>query len=248
MNQFATFLKVGIASLVLAAIEDPEVILRDYTMENPAQVIRDVSYDLWNEKPISLANGRKMTAWEIQDELCQTLEAFVANRDFTDDYHTAFTEWRSLLHDYQRDPMSLRDRVDWVAKYEMMSREMSRSNTSWDDPKVALIDLMYHDTHPTRGLFYRYESRGLARTVVSTDAVTRAKETAPSTTRAALRGSFIAEATKWQRDFTVDWVHLKLNDEMQRTVLLKDPFKTFDPRFDDLLQSLQRPPSTNLTS
>jgi proteasome accessory factor A len=38
----------------------------------------------------------------------------------------------------------------------------------------------------------------------------------------------------------VDWVHLKLNDEMQRTVLLKDPFKSTDERFQKLLLSLER--------
>jgi proteasome accessory factor A len=48
------------------------------------------------------------------------------------------------------------------------------------------------------------------------------------------------EAKKWNRDFTVDWVHLKLNDEMQRTVMLKDPFKADDDRFRRLVASLAR--------
>ena len=41
-----------------------------------------------------------------------------------------------------------------------------------------------------------------------------------------------------KRDFTVDWVHLKLNDQAQRTVMCKDPFKAHDERVDKLIASL----------
>src|SRR3712207_7435785 len=51
----------------------------------------------------------------------------------------------------------------------------------------------------------------------------RSKETPPQTTRARLRDEFIRHAQERRRDFTVDWVHLKLNDQAQRTVLCKDP-------------------------
>ena len=40
------------------------------------------------------------------------------------------------------------------------------------------------------------------------------------------------------RDFTVDWVHLKLNDQTQRTVLCKDPFRAVDERVEKLIESL----------
>ena len=56
--------------------------------------------------------------------------------------------------------------------------------------------------------------------------------------RAKLRGEFIRQAKEKRRDFTVDWVHLKLNDQAQRTVMLKDPFKSEDERVDRLIESL----------
>ena len=77
---------------------------------------------------------------------------------------------------------------------------------------------------------------------MTNDEVNEASQTAPLTTRAHMRGTFIREAKKWHRDYTVDWVHLKLNDEMQRTVLLKDPFRSNDERFQKLLTSLERRP------
>ena len=59
-----------------------------------------------------------------------------------------------------------------------------------------------------------------------TDAdIDEAVETPPQTTRARLRGEFIRRAKERKRDYTVDWVHLKLNDQAQRTVLCKDPFQ-----------------------
>jgi proteasome accessory factor A len=60
----------------------------------------------------------------------------------------------------------------------------------------------------------------------------------PQTTRARLRGDFIKRAQEKRRDFTVDWVHLKLNDQAQRTVLCKDPFRAVDDRVEKLIASM----------
>jgi hypothetical protein len=65
-----------------------------------------------------------------------------------------------------------------------------------------------------------------------------AMDTPPQTTRARLRGEFIKRAKERKRDYTVDWVHLKLNDQAQRTVLCKDPFKSRDERVEKLISSL----------
>ena len=70
------------------------------------------------------------------------------------------------------------------------------------------------------------------------EAITEAMTKPPETTRARLRGAFVKRAKERRRDFTVDWVHLKLNDQAQRTVLLKDPFKSHDERVERLIQSL----------
>ena len=67
--------------------------------------------------------------------------------------------------------------------------------------------------------------------------------TPPQTTRARLRGEFIRRAKERKRDYTVDWVHLKLNDQAQRTVLCKDPFKAHDERVEKLIASRSEPPA-----
>jgi proteasome accessory factor A len=80
--------------------------------------------------------------------------------------------------------------------------------------------------------------QGLVDRVVTEQEIKEAMTLAPQTTRARLRGEYIKAAKAKRRDFTVDWVHLKLNDQAQRTVLCKDPFKAFDDRVDRLIESL----------
>ena len=241
MSEFATYLKLGTAAVVLAMIEDKNTVLRDYNMASPINALRDISYDLWSKDPVKLVNGRDMTALEIQEDLCERAEAFVQSHDdLPEDQKHAVKLWREVIEQYRIDPMMLSDRVDWIAKLQIIEREQERSHSALSDPKIALIDLLYHDTNSDRGLYYRRQARDHFLRMVSDQDVGYATTTPPSTTRAHMRGTFIKAAKEWRRDYTVDWVHLKLNDEMQRTVILKDPFKSTDDRFKKLISSLER--------
>jgi len=240
MSEFATYLKVGTAAVVLAMIEDKNTVLRDYSMASPINALRDISYDLWSKEPVKLTNGRDLTALEIQEDLCERAEQFVDSRHLPADQANAVRLWREVIEQYRTDPMGLSDRVDWIAKLQIIERERERSGVELSDPKIALIDLLYHDTNFDRGLYYRRAARGHYQRMVSEEQIEAATTTPPATTRAHMRGTFIQAAKQWRRDYTVDWVHLKLNDEMQRTVLLKDPFKSTDDRFQKLLASLER--------
>ena len=240
MSEFATYLKLGTAAVVLAMIEDRNTVLRDYNMASPINALRDISYDLWSKEPVKLTNGRDLTALEIQDDLCERAEQFLQGHPLPADQVHAVQLWREVIEQYRNDPMGLADRVDWIAKLQIIERERERSGVELSDPKIALIDLLYHDTSFERGLYYRRQARGHLRRMVSDEEIATATHTPPPTTRAHMRGTFIKAAKEWRRDYTVDWVHLKLNDEMQRTVLLKDPFKSTDERFQKLLLSLER--------
>ena len=113
---------------------------------------------------------------------------------------------------------------------------MLRASSS--HPRVAQLDLAYHDIRRTRGLYYLLERRGRVDRVASDLSIFEAKSVPPQTTRAKLRGEFIRKAQEKRRDFTVDWVHLKLNDQAQRTVLCKDPFRSVDERVKRLIASM----------
>ena len=105
------------------------------------------------------------------------------------------------------------------------------------------LDLAYHDINRRRGLFYLLQRHGKAARVATDVEIFQAKVRPPQTTRAKLRGDFIRAAQAHGRDFTVDWVHLKLNDQAQRTVLCKDPFRAVDDRVERLMDTIERSPS-----
>ena len=118
-------------------------------------------------------------------------------------------------------------------------REVRRADElALSSPRVAQLDLSYHDVNRKRGLYYLLDRRDQVARVTRDLAVYEAKSVPPQTTRARLRGEFIKHAQEKRRDFTVDWVHLKLNDQAQRTVLCKDPFRAVDERVDKLIQSM----------
>ncbi len=106
------------------------------------------------------------------------------------------------------------------------------------DPRMSMMDLAYHDVDRSRGLYYLLERRDMAERIIDDAKVSEAILKPPQTTRARLRGAFIKAAKAKRRDFTVDWVHLKLNDQAQRTVMCKDPFKAYDERVEKLIESL----------
>jgi proteasome accessory factor A len=125
-----------------------------------------------------------------------------------------------------------------VAKYHLIEEYRRRHRLDIADPRLSLVDLSYHDVSRNRGLYYVLERRGMMERIVTDADVSRALVHPPSTTRARLRGQFIKRAKARRRDFTVDWVHLKLNDQAQRTVLCKDPFRATDERVEKLIESL----------
>ena len=142
------------------------------------------------------------------------------------------------LNEMDYDPKRNDSVIDWVIKYRLMEGYRERHSLELNDARVALIDLQYHDVNRDRGLFYRMQRRGLVERMVTDEEISHAVENPPETTRARLRGEFIRRAKEQKRDYTVDWVHLKLNDQSQRTVLCKDPFKAHDERVEKLIASL----------
>ena len=238
MSEYATFLKVGAASILLRMLEEPNVVLRDMTLENPIRAIREISHDTTCRRRVRLANGREASALEIQGEYLNRALKYAERRDLSPMEKQALQMWEHCLTGLERDPMSLDRECDWVIKHKLIEQYRDRHDLALNHPKVALIDLQYHDVNRARGLFYKLQDRDLVERTSTDGAINAAVETPPQTTRARLRGEFIRRAKERKRDYTVDWVHLKLNDQAQRTVLCKDPFRSHDERVEKLIASL----------
>jgi proteasome accessory factor A len=238
MSEYTTFLKVGATSILLRMLEDPSVVLRDMTLENPIRAIREISHDMTCKRTVRLANGREVSALDIQREYLDRAIRYADTKGLSPLEEKALAMWEHCVTTIESDPMKLDREVDWVIKYKLIEAYRERHDLDIGNPKVALLDLQYHDIHRGRSLFYKLQDRGLVERMCTENDIETAIETPPQTTRARLRGEFIRRAKERKRDYTVDWVHLKLNDQAQRTVLCKDPFKSRDERVEKLIASL----------
>ena len=237
MSEYATFVKMGTMVALLQMIER-DVVFRDLTLENPIRAIREVSHDISCTKKVKLANGRELSALDIQWEFLDRAMRFARSPGFPPQVQLAIDRWEHLLTGLEKDPMTLDREVDWVMKYRLLERYSASRGLQMSHPRISMMDLAYHDVNQSRGLYYLLQNNGLADRVVTDAKIADAMIRPPQTTRARLRGSFIKAAKAKKRDFTVDWVHLKLNDQAQRTVMCKDPFKAHDERVEKLIESL----------
>ena len=238
MSETTTMLKVGSALLVLEMIESG-ISFHDFALDNPIRAIRDISHDITGRREIRLAGGRTATALSIQREYHARAVKHLADRTPDPVMDRVVDLWGRVLDAVESDDFSGVDtEIDWVIKRKLFQRYQDRLSIDLSHPKIAQLDLAYHDIRRGRGVFDVLQRKGLAARVVTDEEIDAAVGTPPQTTRARLRGEFISAATGKERDFTVDWVHLKLNDQAQRTVLLKDPFRSEDERVDRLIASL----------
>jgi proteasome accessory factor A len=235
MSEFTTFLKVGITDLVVRMVEENNV-MRDLTLENAIRAIREISHDITGKRKVRLATGRELTAVEIQREYFDKAVRFIDRRGGDEVTTRVLAEWGAALDALaNQDLERLVTKIDWVAKHRLLESYREKHGLSLAHPRIALMDLAYHEVNRNRGLYYVLERRGKMERVVSEKDVSRAMREPPQTTRAKLRGEFIRQAKLKRRDYTVDWVHLKLNDQAQRTVLCKDPFRSVDERVEHLI-------------
>ena len=238
MSEYTTYLKMGAMAVLLRMVEDPSCILRDLSLENPIRAIREISHDLSLTRRVRLASGRDASALEMQSEYLDRALRYRDTHGFPDDELKALAMWEHVMTHLESDPFKLDTELDWVIKHNLIEAYRAKHDLPLSHAKVSLLDLQYHDIRRENGLFYKLQDHGRAERTLTDAEMFEAIDTPPQSTRAKLRGDFIRKAKEKKRDYTVDWVHLKLNDQAQRTVLCKDPFRSEDDRVAKLIDSL----------
>ena len=243
MTETTTLLKVGSAALVLRMLEegDPAALARlaELRLDNPIRAIREISLDISGRTPVRLASGSTVTGLELQQRYLEAVREFVGP-DPTDEVSARVLElWERTLTAIETDRLDLvATEIDWVIKHRLLDAYATRDGLDLDHPRIAQLDLAYHDIDPRRGVHHLLQRAGRVARLVDDERIAAAADTPPQTTRAKLRGDFVRAAREQGRDFTVDWVHLKLNDATARTVLCKDPFAAEDHRVQALIDSM----------
>jgi proteasome accessory factor A len=241
MAEVSTYLKVGTTAIVLAMIEDDWFGERELTLAAPVQSIRRISHDVTLSEPMSMADGTTMTAIEIQWELLDLARKYAEDRGLECVKEEVGTDvlrrWEAALTGLETDPMTLAGQVDWVAKYRLIEGYRDRHDLTWDDPRLAAMDLQYHDVRPEKSLAARV---GLER--ITNDAeVIEAVTEPPRDTRAYFRGRCLQ---KWGSSVAAaNWDSLvfDLGSDPLRRVPMMEPLKGTAEFVDRLLEECSSP-------
>lgn len=242
MSQATTLLKLGATDLVLRMLEDYYP-LENFEIKDTATALRVISHDLTGTATFPLADGREATALTLQRHYQVAATRYIEEKGaHHEDVPYILDLWGRALDAVESGDTSLIDtEIDWAIKKKLLDTYITRGASGYDDPKIQQLDLAYHDIDPARGVFGLLTRKGLVKNLVSHDDIAQATVHPPAT-RAALRGRFISAARKAGEPFTVDWVHLKLNNQPHMTVMCKDPFATENAAMDDLLATLNLGP------
>jgi proteasome accessory factor PafA2 len=186
-SETAIFLKHGTTSLVLAMIEGG-FLPGGLSLAAPITALHDISYDPTLTHAVELADGRTMTALEIQGEYLRLAREFVAREGSDEQTDRVLELWGSVLDRLARDPMECVRELDWVAKLALLERYRERDGLDWDHAKLHLVDLQYHDVRRHKGLYHQLVRTGRMERLLTDEQVAAAVTTPPPDTRAYFRG------------------------------------------------------------
>jgi proteasome accessory factor A len=241
LAEVSTFLKVGTTAIVLAMIEDDELHGLDLSLAHPVHAHRQVSYDLSLRRTLELADGRRMTALEMQWEELDRARKYAESRGLEavgpEVGRMVLDRWESVLTALETDPMSLAGQLDWVAKRRMVEAYKERHGLGWSSPKLAALDLQYHDVSPGRSLFARLGLERLTTEAEVLDAVTEP----PKSTRAYFRGRCLQ---RWGSSIAAaNWDSLvfDLGTDPLRRVPMMEPLRGTAAHVDSLFEMCRTP-------
>lgn len=247
MSEFATYLKVGATALILQMVDNNHYI-EGLELENPLQAVKAISRDTTLKKTVRLANGKEYTPIEIQRAYLEQSYKYFDRLEKVPLIYEIMNYWADTLEKLEKNPSDLSTKIDWLIKYELINRYREKKGYEWNNPKLAMMDLQYHDLNPDKGLYYTMLKDGYIDTFVSEGMILLAKDSPPRDTRAFFRGMCIKRfpkevyATSWSSvlfdigNFTIKRVPL-LHPLKGTEALVGDIF-TRSETAEDLLKNL----------
>jgi proteasome accessory factor A len=194
--EVATFLKVGTTAIVLAMVEDG-FIDKDLSISTPVAAIRAVSHDPSLQTTVDCSSLGRCTAIELQWEFLRLARKYADETGLESCGPEAIgtlvlDRWEAVLGALESDPRSLDGQLDWVTKLELLRAYAERDDLRWNDPKLELLSVQYHDVRPGRSLYEKLVRAGRIERLLAEDDVATAMADPPESTRAYFRGTCLA--------------------------------------------------------
>jgi proteasome accessory factor A len=234
--EVATFLKVGTTALVLKLIEDGAA--PALTLRNPVAAMHEVSRDLDLRARLPLADGRELSAMQIQWEYFEHARKWVEREDDAPEHLEVLDRWESVLVGLEDDPMQLADQLDWIAKLRILEGYRERDALPWSDPKLRAIDLQYHDVRRSRGLHHRLAAAGKVERLTTDDEVDAAIMNPPESTRAYFRGRCIARFPDAIAAASWDSLILDTGRDALQRIPMREPLRGTKAHVEELLDEV----------
>ena len=237
MCEVATFLKIGTTAIVLKMIEDQ--FLPDLTLQNPVAALHEVSLDITCTQTVPLADGRQLSAVQLQWEYFEHAKKYVDREDDTPENHEVLSRWEAVLAALETAPLTLHRELDWVAKYRLLAAYRERDDLAWGDPKLRAIDLQYHDVRRERGLYYRLASGGKVERLTTDEEIDAAVMEPPEDTRAYFRGRCIAKFPDAIAAASWDSLIIDTGTDALQRIPMREPLRGTREHVEDLLRDVE---------
>jgi proteasome accessory factor A len=243
--EVATLLKVGTTAIVLALIED-EFVDKDLSVVGPVAAMRVVSHDPTCRATVELGDGGTCTAVELQYEFLRLARKYADETGLEacggeEVGNLVLDRWEATLGALERDPSTLEGQLDWVTKLGLLRAYVERDGLDWEDSKLSLLDLQYHDIRPDRSLYERLVRAGKVERLVDEAEVITAMTEPPSSTRAFFRGRCLARwpdaivAANW------DSLILDVGSDPLRRIPMLEPLRGSKAHVDALFEECTTP-------
>lgn len=227
-SEYAYMLKVGTTRLVLRLIEESEA-LEGVLLASPLRALREISRDPDWKWRIPDVLGEPTSAVEIQrryHEYCSRYAGEDADVDWT------LEHWAKTLDALERNPLELADRLDWVAKYQLIHQMVSEEGLDWGEEVLHTWDMEYHNIDPEESLHHALVEMGAMRSELDSLDAVDAMTDPPTDTRAFPRSKLIESilAKGGLGAYAIDWSGVAVGRRDYRD--LSDPFSVeIPPKF-----------------
>jgi proteasome accessory factor A len=219
-STYAMALKLGTTALAIRLVEDG-LVPQSLELAQPLVALREVSRDPDYRWPVTLADGTRLGAVDVQREYLALAQRY---RGDSPDADWSLREWESVLDGLERDPLGLADRLDWPAKLQVVEAYRGDTGCGWDDPALHSVDLEYHNIDPAKSLFHALP---MERFVSEAD-VADAQTDPPSDTRALGRAKLVRHCVERgaRAPYAFDWSGVALG--RSNYLEMPDPFHTYE--------------------